>query len=435
MIVRPIVVWEPASAFNITFIGEMMNADYSGNDARLLVPSAALLAVYGYTPPSDRYETNQDTDGGASIKTRRAVIEANLETGAGLLTSVSAWRRVRNVARVDQDGTPFPIQLSSRDANRSHQFSQELRFASDFSDTIKLVAGGYYSNVVLSALEQRERNSFAIRTTAPFTQQYAQVSYDQTARTWAGFATADAEVMQDARLSAGLRYTRESKTFEIAPFLTCAGPGFVGCPAAIFHLKRSWNDLSPRIAAQYDASRDLMLYGSWTKGFRSGNFNGRASSSAPAALEPSEPESASAFEAGMKWTFWDRRARLNLTAFRTKYDNIQKVLTTTGTVQSIVNAAAATVNGAEVEFSVKPTSRFQLDASFGWTDAKYERFNGLDLTGDGIPDAALAKQLKFERVPKYTLTISPSYSLSIPGVPGMSCFAAPIAGGTGCSSI
>ncbi|MDB5581643.1 MAG: hypothetical protein JWR80_6819 [Bradyrhizobium sp.] len=418
LIVRPTIVWEPTSRLSVTAIGEYMKADYTGNDSRLLVPSAALIAVYGYQPPTGDYTTNQDTNGGVHITTKREVLEGKWNLGPGIITSISGWRHVSNQTRVDQDGTPFPIQISASDVNSSDQFSQEVRFSSDFSSRVRFVVGGYYSSVTMRGLEQRDRSSFAVKITPPFTEQFAQVNYNQNAKNLAAFANTDIEVITGVTISGGIRYTRETKLFDIQPFLTCTGPGFTGCPSTTYHEEKTWDDFSPRAALSVQASNDLMFYTSWTKGFRSGNFNGRAASAAPAALSPSDPESASVFEGGMKWSFWDRKAKLNVAVFHTKYNNIQEVLTTTGTVQSIINAAKATVDGAEVEFTIRPTRHFELDASFGWTDAKYDQFLGLDLTGDGIPDPDLAKKLKFPRVPKFTFAVAPSYSFDLKGISG-----------------
>ena len=66
-----------------------------------------------------------------------------------------------------------------------------------------------------------------------------------------------------------------------------------------------------------------MFWGSWTRGFRSGNFNARAPS--VAALGPAEPEQADQFEVGMKGDFADGRLRANIAAFYTIYDEIQRV--------------------------------------------------------------------------------------------------------------
>src|SRR3546814_19644273 len=97
-----------------------------------------------------------------------------------------------------------------------------------------------------------------------------------------------------------------------------------------------------------------MLFGSYSTGFRSGNFNGRAAN--PLGIGPSDPEKVTSFELGFKSTFWSRRARFNVTAFHSNYDDIQQVITNEQALQTIVNAARATIQGVRVEASIGKTS-------------------------------------------------------------------------------
>src|SRR3546814_3239430 len=142
--------------------------------------------------------------------------------------------------------------------------------------------------------------------------------------------------------------------------------------------------------------------------FMSGNFNVRAAH--PFGSVPSDPEKVTSCELGFKSTVWNRRARFNGTAFHSNYDEIQQVNTNEQAIQTIVNAASATIQGVEVEASVRPVTGLQLDAAFGYTDAEYDELLGLDLTGDRVPDPGLARELNFQRVPKYTFTGAASYA-------------------------
>jgi iron complex outermembrane receptor protein len=83
--------------------------------------------------------------------------------------------------------------------------------------------------------------------------------------------------------------------------------------------------------------------------------------------------------------------------------------------QSTANAAAAKVRGVEVELGLLLTDYLHVSLSTGYTDAKYEEFNGFDLTGDGVPDPELARQLRFAHVPDdWTGNLSLVYSRPTP---------------------
>ncbi|MEM6775604.1 MAG: TonB-dependent receptor, partial [Pseudomonadota bacterium] len=161
---------------------------------------------------------------------------------------------------------------------------------------------------------------------------------------------------------------------------------------------------------------ELMFWGSWTRGFRSGNYNARAPSIA--ALGPADPEQADQFEIGMKGDFADGRLRANVTAFYTIYDEIQRV--TNGEdalgnpLQLLRNAAEASIPGIELELSWVPTDALLLMASVGWIDPEFDEFTGLNL---GAPtdeeNERLAERLEFERVPTFEYTLIGEYSLPV----------------------
>jgi outer membrane receptor protein involved in Fe transport len=61
--------------------------------------------------------------------------------------------------------------------------------------------------------------------------------------------------------------------------------------------KKSWNEFSPKVRLQFEPNDDLLLYASWTRGLRSGNFFLRivttpatTVAAAAAQLGPVEPE-------------------------------------------------------------------------------------------------------------------------------------------------
>ncbi|OYX08019.1 MAG: TonB-dependent receptor, partial [Sphingomonadales bacterium 32-68-7] len=90
-----------------------------------------------------------------------------------------------------------------------------------------------------------------------------------------------------------------------------------------------------------------------------------------------EPESVNHFEGGVKTQFWDRRATLNLAAFRTTIDDFQANVTNGqfGVLRGyLANAGQVRSQGVEVDFSVRPSERFTAYVNGAFTDAKYTEF-------------------------------------------------------------
>jgi outer membrane receptor protein involved in Fe transport len=171
---------------------------------------------------------------------------------------------------------------------------------------------------------------------------------------------------------------------------------------------------SPKLAAEWTPAAGALVYASYTRGFRAGGYNVRTA--APATPLPYLDETVDAYEIGEKAEFFDRRLRLNSAVFYNRFDNLQRQVIRpgqVGTVTTIFNAAAAVIKGVESEVVFAPTLDFKMEGSVGYTDAHYKSFVGLDLTGDGIPDPALARNLKLERAPEWTYSIAAEYGFDL----------------------
>src|SRR3546814_9504414 len=94
-------------------------------------------------------------------------------------------------------------------------------------------------------------------------------------------------------------------------------------------------------------SSDLLGYFTCSRGFKSGGFTQRVFPPEPEA--PSfAPEFARLFEVGLKTELFDRRLRLNIAAFDTKYTDLQ-IIVADGFAPKVRNAGRARIRGVEVE--------------------------------------------------------------------------------------
>jgi iron complex outermembrane recepter protein len=411
--IKPIVVADFSDQLQLTLTGQYYHDVGGGATTRDIQPGGsvgAAFTVFGYTPPSDPSEINHNlVDEGHRLTEYHTVAQFDLTTDAGIFTSVSAYRHVNYWSSLDLDGTPFVISEFPDNNENSKQFSQELRFASKFSDSIELIAGAYYLNVKEFVEEKRH---FATATP------YTRGQFNQKASNIAGFANLTYSVTPDLKLIASGRYTHEKKTISVVPLGACT-VNFAICPTTATNLSKSWNDFSPKLGVQFQATPDILAYASWTKGFRSGNFNARTAN--PAAIGPTEPESVQSYEAGVKTDLFDRKLRFNVTGFYMNYDNIQKTvfLPAPGSgvlVQTLNNAATAKVYGIELETKFSPTKSLLFEGNLGWTHARYKSFKGLDVNRDGAINAVdeqLASNLKFDRLADYTYLLAGTYTVPV----------------------
>jgi iron complex outermembrane receptor protein len=413
-LLRPTIVWQPTDNLDITLLGEYGTIKGGGPMAQTPNPNPILRNVFGYTPNLGRFEINQNLPGKQDASTYRAIAEVNLDIGIGVISSITGWRRVNYAFSLDADGTPFTLfHFPDGNKDKSTQFSEELRFASTFSDSVRLIAGVYYNDLDIATTERRQFTTLLSPAATTHAVVHQQGFFDQRAEAAAAFGNVEWSVLPNLKISAGGRYSWERKDIEVSVLRVCPGASFDNCLAPPVSLSKSWSDFSPRAGIEYQATDDTLLYATWTNGFRSGNFNARAQNIGQ--IGPADPETAEAFELGLKTSFWDNKARINIALFRTNYDDIQRTIIV-GAVQTLANAASAKIDGAEVELTLKPTRGLTLSASGGYTNGRYVSFNGLDLTGDGIADPDLAKRLKFDRVPKWTAFVSADYGFDIDAI-------------------
>ena len=108
--------------------------------------------------------------------------------------------------------------------------------------------------------------------------------------------------------------------------LQCMTTVLVTARAAAFDGKAKPDEFTPKISAQYSFDSG-MAYATYSEGFRSGGFNGRAT--APNNTGPYEPEGVKSWEAGAKLTLFDNRFR-EYGGVPFGYDNKQETIVKPG---------------------------------------------------------------------------------------------------------
>ena len=215
---------------------------------------------------------------------------------------------------------------------------------------------------------------------------------DNTAKACAGYVQPDLNQTEALTVTAGIRYTDETKTFSIrdnrprvAGTNLCQAPNQFGPSTCIIDpnliapngvqipTEQSVGIWTPRFAVNYAVNRDVMLFASATRGFKSGGWNARGTS--PGELFPFGPETAWSYEAGAKTELFDRLLRLNVTGF---WLDVQDLQTPSAFVRDDGSLAFITRNfadyrnkGVEVEITAVPVDGLNLFGAIGYQDDKY----------------------------------------------------------------
>jgi iron complex outermembrane receptor protein len=350
--------------------------------------------VFPYVPRPDldavqegnRYDLNFPTF--TRIRGNNLTGRINYDLGEVTLTSITNYREWTLRGSQDSDGTglnppnpPFvtgsPISNigSNSQFSPDSQFSQELRLASANTGPFTWLVGGFYFVEKNELAPITITNNFAgpggAGTLATFTA-------EQLTRSFALFANASYALTDTVKLSLGGRYSEERKRFENTqrvtqirqfdppgPAFFAAGSVLAGPPA--LDLRRKDTNFSPRVVVDWKATPDTLLYASFSKGFKSGGFNAFRGTEVAFA-----PEKVDAYEVGMKADL-SRAVRLNISAFRYKYRDLQvRTPVPTGGV-GIESADEARSQGVEIEATLAPMPGLRFDANASFLDAKFRR--------------------------------------------------------------
>lgn len=308
-------------------------------------------------------------------------------------------------------GAPRGAFTIANDA-RHYQFTQEVKVnGSLFHGFVDFVSGFYY-------FDEDNRTDFADIFTVPLTfipGGFPLLLGDRTltnrTSALAGYTQADFNITHTLKLTAGVRYTDERKTFSIhdnrAQCQTVTGPtcldnaNLIAPTGVAIPQSQRTDQVTPRFAINYTPVRDVLLYASATRGFKSGGWNARAYTASQ--LFPFGPEKAWTYEAGGKTEFFDRRLRANVTLYWEEVSDLQTPsasIAANGSVSFITrNFANYRNRGIEAEFTAVPVQGLNLYANVGYQNDRYEinqnapQFDQYGVQSVGAQQAACRAQL------------------------------------------
>jgi iron complex outermembrane receptor protein len=182
-------------------------------------------------------------------------------------------------------------------------------------------------------------------------------------------------------VAVGLRYTMDKVKFQngstiiysldgttpVANLIPYAFPYNANLPT--MNLSEKANRLTGRANISYEFADDVMGYIQYSRGYRSGSYNGLAYQGTNQVYYI-QPEKVNAYEGGLKTRFLDRRVQLNLAGFYYDYSNQQTTQVVGAT--TFTRSANGRVWGGEAELTVVPVDGLQFNAAFGYLNSKYK---------------------------------------------------------------
>ncbi|WP_411360225.1 TonB-dependent receptor [Pseudidiomarina salilacus] len=349
-------------------------------------------AVTGQEPYDNVYDSNTAMPVANIVETEGMSLTFNWDIDANWgFKSITAQREGYTDTNIDFNSTGEPIFMVPA-IYEDEQFTQEFQLSYTNNNDFDFVGGVYYYDgeacgvfgtvlpLYLAALGGVTVDNGGCVKTDSFAV-YGQGNYD---------------LNDDWTLTLGGRYTNDEKEADVfrytylgvhyindAGLATPYDPAQVraafGDPFAVnseFTSGGDWSRFSPHVALNYQVNNDLMFYGSYSNGFKSGGVDMRADKSLnPTIDEPYDPEVVDTFEFGMKSELLDGRMRLNSAVFFSDYTDMQVTVqrvVEAGISSQVLNAGESTVKGFEVETVFAATDSLNFTAMLGYIDAEFD---------------------------------------------------------------
>lgn len=375
----------------------VLSGDYSSDRGapasavRVLSADAPAL-FFGGTVTNDPYKVNENLRNKVNNDQYGFSGRLTWYRGGSTFKSITAYRHSKYKLILDLDGTQANWFIHDPDLQSSSTFSQEFQLASNTQGPLDWLVGAYYFN---------ENASSNYNLFLPlFTVNVNPVATNQT-NAYAVYGEATYHLTKELSATVGLRYSDEHKK-------TTVLSNSYGVTYGSFAGSKSWGALTPKFGIQYNATDDIMLYASATRGFKSGGFN----STAIQTPQSFSPEFVWSYEIGAKTTLWDGKAILDADAFYYDYSNLQVNKYDAVNIVTLENAARATIKGFEVEAEVRPIDALTLTANVSVLDATYDKFDTVNPDNPG-PGPISLKGNTLVRAPKFTANVSAEYEIPV----------------------
>lgn len=363
--------------------------------------------VQGTFPYASNYETakadprtvNQDA---TNIETRNFMTTSLLAEYQGSSYSISSTTgyTFRENVYEDYDFDFSPLDMVVYESPQAQKtLTQEFKIVTDQGKKWQFTGGlfGYYDWAKSPNYYIFKEAYAVIDPSAPYT---SGSTNTVNLYGFAAFGNLSFDLSPKLKASAGLRFDSEKRDLVVFSQYEKAPDPVIIFPET--NLKSSNNALSPKFSISYQFQEDLMLYTSYTRGFRQGGFN---LYSADPEHYSFDPEYTNNFEVGAKSEWFKNRLRTNLALYYIKWNDQQQSIIE-GASGYVDNVGEMTSKGFEIELTAIPVKGLDISYNFGVADTEYQKLILPDASGE----SQNFKGSKQVFTPAYTSTISLNYN-------------------------
>jgi iron complex outermembrane receptor protein len=383
----------------------------------------------GFIDTADVSENFSGNPNVFDIDTYGGALNIKWDLGWAELTSVTALEAAESQRAEDSDGGPSYI-FTFHQGTDTEQWSQELRLASPAENRFRWIAGFYYFfedaelTTVVPGANFAFEPAFDPLTPIPeagVTKFIRHTTLDQDNEVWSIYGQIDFDVTDRLKISAGLRYSNETKegnlragvtndildplpagqfigidllnelitgarAFAPGPFSGEVPPGplFVNCTFGLpvdncyanFGFDFTWEEFGGKVGLDYQVTDDALIYASLSRGFKGGGLS-VAALDALSGVGGSrvDPEFLWTWEMGLKSQWLDDTLRFNAAVFWNQWEDQQLFLITatpTGPSPVLTNVPESSSRGVELDAQWLPAEGWLVAAGFSYTDSEVD---------------------------------------------------------------
>jgi iron complex outermembrane receptor protein len=352
-------LWNASDTLSLRFLAQYFTGESNG---------AGIKGIDDPTPGARNL--SQDTDSSYELDSQVYGLIAEWDAGFAVIKSLTSYQKdditvVRDNDRHSFDTNPeIQISVFNPEINIQTTFTQELNIISNEPLFGKLdwIVGAFYLDTDIEITIREELDvgrdgvldGYTPSFPAVFSGDRGFISDSNPQRESLSFYGQTTYPISEAvRLITGLRYTKDEVESTVSNF-------FAPTPAFI---NPKTEDLTGRIALEWDAGDDTMTYASYTRGLKPGGSNLTFSEGDEALVRAAfEDETIDAYEIGLKSEFMNSRVRTNVAAFYYDYTNLQFQASDFNEFGSgVSNIPESEIYGIELEMTALIGDRFSLD--------------------------------------------------------------------------
>lgn len=366
--------WDPTGDITLNLIadytkftrrGGVPYTVYSATPGSLL---SSRLAACGVVVEPENQQGCIDGGNDTSAESYGFSGQADMKIGTVTLSSISAYRAFIGRSNAsDADNVPVNRLNLNASVGDYRNFSQEFRLTSRTGGFLEYVAGLYYFDGALDTTNT-QLGVIAADLGVPFPLGQ-RIATKSSVTSIAAFGQATLHIAPALRVTLGARYGNEHVT---ANTVGTIAPGAFGAFAGIGTKQGDVSDtyFSYRGGIQFDVTPNVMLYGTYTKGYKGPSINDQSiGPNIPTIVRPEIPHAA---EVGVKSTVLNGRLAVDLAAFYTKVNDFQAQFFDPTIAQFVFgNAPSLTTKGVSIALFGRPTRGLTFNLGAQYADAKY----------------------------------------------------------------